>query len=951
MFEKASSSMYCKASTRFAGLLALCFILQICGQTAHAADADKLSNGFKITAPGKQVLVAQSIASATPAAAAGLSSTEEALTISLTDAVSSGKVTLQLKGDGSTTTHVQMFLQNKTTSRLLVVIAANEIIHPGKLGTQDMMVTQDRLVSLKPGGVEVVFPIDTMCVSYKTIPPPSADKADYSAGAYKDEKTWRQFSSIIAASKDLAHKGKYDAQIQYAAGDDRSDPKVTAARRKTQQEKNAQLAIWSVLGLSSSNPEDAVTTKTLANDTVRQIKQTVQRDPATLETLLAAGGKLNKKHEFIPSPQQKKAIDNLSDDIFKQVDLTIGRSKEPDLKEIADLPKTPWDTFYNVGIRAFDAGELTEASEVLEAAVKEAENFGEADARLSKSILSMGRCFVDGGIYETAAPLLDRALSLREKVTGKKSYEVAEVTNDIGVLHQRQLQYNEAQTYFTSAYDIASNVSVSDAGSLVAQILDNLGRNYCLLGQGDLAVTKLQQALALTLEATKGEQTAEVAEVDANLATAYALTNNASKAEGLYMSASNIASKALGADNLFSARVLDGLGELVGSKDLQRSASLKKEAQVLREKTIGKDYANRISAIPASYDALTRMQRSVAGQKEIWANQDELRAAGALAQANDPELKKPIKDKWAVVIGISKFQDPSINLKYSRKDAEDFASFLTKEAHFAPDHVHVLLDEQATVANIKTEIGDKFLARVANPDDLVVIYLSSHGSSSKVDLRGANFFVGYNTDKDKLYGTGLDMAELSQMIKQRILAKRVLVLLDACHSGATPIPGAKGLFRVSNFSADDVAQGTGQLVICSSDPSQVSWESKRYENGVFTHCLIEGFRKNTKLSDVVASLHDTVLEEVLRDRGEQQTPMLKSAWTGDELILGVPPSQARPGMPQDLDEIKNASQPKTTPVVEGKSVGGGAARAAATKGSITKSPIVKAPAKGTASAH
>src|SRR5438552_3911726 len=80
---------------------------------------------------------------------------------------------------------------------------------------------------------------------------------------------------------------------------------------------------------------------------------------------------------------------------------------------------------------------------------------------------------------------------------------------------------------------------------------------------------------------------------------------------------------------------------------------------------------------------------------------------------------KPIKDKWALVIGISKFANPTLDLKYPAKDAQDFYSFLTKDANFSPDHVHLLTNEQATRENILSEIGDKWLPRAANPDDLV----------------------------------------------------------------------------------------------------------------------------------------------------------------------------------------------------------------------------------------
>ncbi len=260
---------------------------------------------------------------------------------------------------------------------------------------------------------------------------------------------------------------------------------------------------------------------------------------------------------------------------------------------------------------------------------------------------------------------------------------------------------------------------------------------------------------------------------------------------------------------------------------------------------------------------------------------------------------RPIRDKWALVIGISKFQDESINLKYAAKDAQDFGNFLMSDCNFAADHVKLLVDKDATRERILDELGDSWLPRVANPDDLVLIYISSHGSPSQIDVAGVNYIVAHNTDKDRLYATGIPIQELSRIIKQRVHSNRVVVILDACHSGAANTEG-KGILRQSNFNADEVVQGTGQLVICSSSPSQTSWEGKGYSNGVFTHHLISSLRskgKGTKLGEAFLQLKDQVQSEVLRDRGQLQTPILKSKWEGKELVLAIPPAHPTPGIP------------------------------------------------------
>ncbi len=262
----------------------------------------------------------------------------------------------------------------------------------------------------------------------------------------------------------------------------------------------------------------------------------------------------------------------------------------------------------------------------------------------------------------------------------------------------------------------------------------------------------------------------------------------------------------------------------------------------------------------------------------------------------------PIEDKWAFVVGVSKFARPGIDLKYSAKDARDLASYLVKEANFAPDHVKLLVDEQATKERVLAELGDKWLPRLAHPNDLVLIFISTHGSPSQADLEGLNYLVMHNTDPGSLYATGLPLSDLAAAVKHRVHSNRVVLIIDACHSGAADT--AKGLGRVGNVDSASLAQGTGQLIICSSQPNQVSWESKRYPNGVFTHQLIEALRGQSgkiTLSQAFEKLKDSVQTEVLQDRSELQTAVLKSKWSGNDLIISAPPAKPRP-VPTDFIE-------------------------------------------------
>ncbi|HEY9868963.1 MAG TPA: caspase family protein, partial [Candidatus Obscuribacterales bacterium] len=273
----------------------------------------------------------------------------------------------------------------------------------------------------------------------------------------------------------------------------------------------------------------------------------------------------------------------------------------------------------------------------------------------------------------------------------------------------------------------------------------------------------------------------------------------------------------------------------------------------------------------------------------------------------------PIGDKWAVVIGISQFADPKVpELKYAGKDARDFYDYLVDPnfGRFAPDHVRLLVNQDATKVNIMDALGDSFLPHGAAPDDLVVIYMSTHGSPAGADIRGVNYVIAYDTQVDKLFATGIEMRQLLRMIKERVHTSRILLVMDTCYSGAGAHHGHKGLVR-SNINTQEVAQGIGSLVISSSAPDQRSWESDQLKNSYFTRHLIEALKGNNgkiSLDQAFNSMRQKVQQEVVRDKGELQTPIMAGAFTGPSLILGLPPSVSRPA-PTSAPVLSGSSAP------------------------------------------
>ncbi len=276
----------------------------------------------------------------------------------------------------------------------------------------------------------------------------------------------------------------------------------------------------------------------------------------------------------------------------------------------------------------------------------------------------------------------------------------------------------------------------------------------------------------------------------------------------------------------------------------------------------------------------------------------------------------PVRDKWAVVVGVSKFANSTMNLHYPEKDAKDFYNYLVNEAGFAADHVFLLLDEQATRQGILSAIGGKGLPHAVLPGDLVLIYISTHGSCPDAKVDGVNYLVAHDTDPEDIYSTGIAMQDLTRIIKGKVNTDRIVILLDACHSGSVA-SDSKGLGRSRNIEATSVLQGCGQIVICSSEPGQVSWESKSYPNGVFTRQLLDGLRSKgnqTTIEEAYKQMKKQTEQEVTKDRGVLQTPVMRSKWQGKPLLVAIPPAEPRPGLEVSAAKTETKSSAHLTVV-------------------------------------
>jgi uncharacterized caspase-like protein len=274
----------------------------------------------------------------------------------------------------------------------------------------------------------------------------------------------------------------------------------------------------------------------------------------------------------------------------------------------------------------------------------------------------------------------------------------------------------------------------------------------------------------------------------------------------------------------------------------------------------------------------------------------------------------PPGQRWALIIGIGTFADPNIlPLRYTTSDARSFQAALLdpKIGDFQSDHVHTLLDDQATTVNIKMQLN--WLARSAGPTDVVVVYVATHGSARDLDTVGVSYIVTHDTeigphiDPDSLYATALPMVDIANAIATRVKAQRAAVFLDTCYSGNAAVkdtsliaPGIKNASPSAKM-LDHIKQGTGRMVFAASGTEQESLESDSLQHGFFTYYLVQALQQeggSAPLSKIFDYTQQHVSQRVATEFKQynlQQNPVMSRSEDSTDFSLGPPPGAPAAG--------------------------------------------------------
>jgi uncharacterized caspase-like protein len=258
------------------------------------------------------------------------------------------------------------------------------------------------------------------------------------------------------------------------------------------------------------------------------------------------------------------------------------------------------------------------------------------------------------------------------------------------------------------------------------------------------------------------------------------------------------------------------------------------------------------------------------------------RARTPLLQASKPEATTG--EKYAVIVGVSRYQNSGAgleNLRYADRDAAAFRDFLLSPdgGGFKAQNIRFLVNEDATSENVRSALFT-FLTK-PRPEDAVVLYFAGHGAPDPNDRRNL-YLLTHDTRPTDMGGSAFPMWQLQDVFTRILKAKRVITFTDSCHSYGISGERVSAAFKQNNLVNQYVVRYAAEgdrAVITASDISELSYESEEWGggHGVFTHFLLRGLKgeadANKDGTVTAGELFPFVRDSVQEATGGRQTPI------------------------------------------------------------------------------
>ncbi len=252
--------------------------------------------------------------------------------------------------------------------------------------------------------------------------------------------------------------------------------------------------------------------------------------------------------------------------------------------------------------------------------------------------------------------------------------------------------------------------------------------------------------------------------------------------------------------------------------------------------------------------------------------------------------------KFALVIGIDRFDDARWrSLRFAAKDATDVGTVLRDPARGGFDEVTVLASPEQTRRDAIVSAVRALATKATRPDDVVVLYLSSHGTLAR-DNRGelARYLVTSDTSFDAVPPSAIAMDALKHEL-EALPARRRLLVLASCHSG-----GGKSLLTAevqrelegikAGFFARPLEESSRiSIVLSASDWGETAREDEALQNDIYTHFLLESLDgqgdRNLDGAVTATEAHDYARRRTFAFTGGRQRPSAEILEVGADPVV------------------------------------------------------------------
>ena len=194
---------------------------------------------------------------------------------------------------------------------------------------------------------------------------------------------------------------------------------------------------------------------------------------------------------------------------------------------------------------------------------------------------------------------------------------------------------------------------------------------------------------------------------------------------------------------------------------------------------------------------------------------------------------------YAIVIGIEHYRQKLPQADFAVHDAQTMTEYLTKVLGYPEENVVVLLNDRALKSDFE-KYFEKWLGNNVEAGGTVFVYYSGHGAPDPKS--GSAYIVPYDGDPSFIDQTGYSLERLYGALG-RLKAKRVIVALDSCFSGAGGRSVlAKGARPLVTKTQDAGPLPSNLTVLSAAHGTQASSTYGEKGHGLFTYFLLKGIK-------------------------------------------------------------------------------------------------------------